>query len=422
MKNNFKNLALYRGKKVINNQFKKRNSLGKEELTAAIKVIKSGNLSGFLAGKLEGGKNVVKFEKFLSKFYKVKNAITVNSWTSGLIAIIGSLNIKPGDEIITTPWTMCASATAILHWNAIPVFADIDPRTFCINPEDIKKKISKKTAAILAVDIFGQSSDIYNIKKVIRGTRIKLITDSAQSPYSYYHNSISGTISDIGGFSLNYHKHINTGEGGIVITNNSLLAKKIKMIRNHAEAFSSNTTSKDLINMVGYNFRMGEIEAAIGIEQYRKLKNIIKKRKMITNKLDSGLNLLPGLQIPFVNKECTHNYYIYPLVLDLYRIKYSRKFIVKCLAAEGVQGLNEGYANVHLLPIFKKKIAYGPNGFPWSHFNKKIVYKKGQCPIAEELHRNSLISFELCLFDFSEKDIENIIRAFQKVWKILKII
>ena len=421
MQNERNKLAYYGGSKLIKYKFKQYNSIGKEELAAASKVIKSGKLSSFLAGKLEGGFFVKKLENFLCNFYKVKYAITVNSWTSGLICAVGSLDINPGDEIITSPWSMCASATSILHWNAIPVFADIDPKTFCIDPASIKKKINKKTKAIIAVDIFGQGCDLFAIKKILKGTNIKIITDSAQSPYSFYKNKITGTVSDIGGFSLNYHKHINTGEGGVLVTNNRKYAKRLKLLRNHAESYPFLKKKSDLSNMIGHNFRMGEIEAAIGIEQYKKLKKILQKRKKLINILTKNLKNLNGLSIPSLTNGLEHNFYIYPLVLDLRKIKFSRNFLFKCLKAEGVQGVYEGYANIHRLPMFQKKIAYGTKGFPWTTFNKKISYKKGICPIAERLQDKTFIGIQVCLFDLSEKDIQYISKAFQKVWTCLKI-
>lgn len=418
------NLAFYGGSKLIKKNFKNYNSIGKEELIAASKVIKSGKLSAFIAGdgkNSQGGHYVNKFENYLARFYNVKHAITLNSWTSGLIAAVGAIDVSPGDEIITTPWSMCASATAILHWNAIPVFADIDKRTFNIDPNEIKKKITKKTVAIIAADIFGKSCDIDGIKKIIKGSKIKLITDSAQSPYSFYKKKITGTQSDIGGFSLNYHKHINTGEGGVVVTNSNLFARKVRLIRNHAEASLKNNSIKKLTNMLGYNFRMGEIEAAIGIEQYKKLKSIIKNRNIFINLLNKKLQKIPFLSTPNTYDSFSHNYYVYPILLDWKKIKYSRSFIVKCLKAEGLQGLVEGYTNIHLLPMYQKKIAYGAKGFPWSIYNNKVNYKKGICPVAEEMHDKSFIGFQICLFEISIKEVDLIFKTFEKVWKILKI-
>ena len=156
--------------KIINYNFKKFNSFNSKELKAANTVVKSGKLSEFLAGELEGGKQVQKFEKSIKKYFNIKYAITLNSWTSGLIAAVGALDIEPGDEIIVSPWTMCATATAIIHWNCIPVFVDIEADTFCIDPKKIEAKITSRTKAIIAVDIFGQSSDILKIKKISKNT------------------------------------------------------------------------------------------------------------------------------------------------------------------------------------------------------------------------------------------------------------
>jgi perosamine synthetase len=413
--------AYYGGNKIIDYDLKKYNSIGKEELEISKKVIKSGKLSSFIAGKKKnfyGGIYVNRFEKYLKKFYNVKYAITLNSWTSGLIASIGALDIEPGDEIITTPWTMSACATAILHWNAIPVFADIDVRTFCINPNSIKQKISKKTKAVLAVDIFGISADIQKIKKVIGRRDIKIISDSAQAPYFFYRNKLASTSSDIGGFSLNCHKHINTGEGGIVVTNNKNFANRVYKIRNHGE--TSVSLNSKINNILGYNFRMGEIECAIGLEQYKKLKKIILSRNIQFNYLAKNLSKLKGLTIPTYRVKM-NNYYLFPIVLDPKIINASRKKIIKLLQAEGVKGLIEGYANLHKLPLFQRKIAYGNKGFPWNTFNKKIKYQNGSCPNAERLHEKTFIGYQVCLFNYSKKDINNVIKAFKKIWNYLDL-
>lgn len=408
-------------KKTIRYKFKKYNSIGIKEARIAYKVVKSGNLSSYLAGNLEGGKWVLKFENYLKKFYNVKHAITVNSWTSGLICAVGALDIEPGDEIITSPWSMSASTMAILHWNAIPVFADINKNDFCIDPNSIKKKISNKTKAIIAVDIFGKGCDIKKIKKIISGKNIKIISDSAQSPYSLYKKKIVGTLSEIGGYSLNCHKHINSGEGGVLVTNNSLIAKRLKLLRNHAENFPKLNSKKKLQNMIGYNFRLGEIEAAIGIEQYKKLKDILIKRKKLFDLLSRNLKKLKGIVVPSSKEKFDHNFYIYPIVLDYNFLKHKRSYIIKKLELEGVQGIRGGYINIHKLPMFQKKIAYGTKGFPWTISKKKYNYSNASCPVAEEFQDKSFIGFQVCLFDLTKKDILNISIAFKKVWKCLKI-
>ena len=403
------------------------NTIGKEEVAAVNKVMKTGVLSKFLgsSGKnFLGGPQVIKFENSIKKYFKVKYAITVNSWTSGLIASVGALDVSPGDEIIVTTWSMCASATAILHWNCVPIFADIDPNTYNIDPNSIEKKITKKTKAIMTVDIFGQSCDIMKIMKIAKKYDLKVISDSAQSIGSKVGERYSGTLADIGGYSLNYHKHINTGEGGIIVTNNKKLYERACLIRNHAEAAINKKSNKSqLSNMVGYNFRFGELESAIGIEQLKKLKKLVAKRQKIAKILDKELSQLKHIQVPIISKNNTHSYYLYPLNLNIKKINLTRKLIVNELKKQGVPCLIEGYANIHTLPMYKKKIAYGKKNFPWkSNFNKSTFINKNEKLInAEFLHNFSFIAIELCLHNFSEKDAHYIASCFKKTWKALDI-
>ena len=317
---------------------------------------------------------------------------------------------------------MCATATAILQWNAIPVFADIESETFCIDPDSVEKNITPYTKAIMAVDIFGHSADIDALKKIADQYNLKLITDTAQAPGTYYKGSKTGTMSDVGGFSLNYHKHIHTGEGGIVVTNDEKIAERVQLIRNHAEAVVEGKGVKDLTNMVGNNFRLGELESAIGIIQLQKLQEIIKRRQLVANKLNDGLKGLTGLRIPITKKDCTHGYYMYGLVIDTEELDISRDKIIRALEAEGLTGLSGGYINVHRLPMYQHKIAYGTNGFPWTSeiCRRDINYNKGICPTAEQLQDATYMGFSICLYDLTEGDINSIIVAFKKVWNNLE--
>lgn len=416
-------LALLGGTPVIDQEFKKYNPLGAEELNAAKEVIDSGVLSQFLGCWHEdfyGGPKVQEFEMEAAKYFGVKHAITVNSWTSGLVAAVGAIGIEPGDEVIVSPWTMSASATAILHWNAIPVFADIDIDTYNLCPDSILQNISPQTKAIMVVDIFGQSADMDLIMKIAKKHKLKVISDTAQAPGALYGDKYAGTCADVGGFSLNYHKHIHTGEGGILVTNDDDIAERLQLIRNHAEVVVEDKGVTNLTNMVGHNFRLGEIECAMGIEQLKKLQGLVQSRQLLAETLTEGLKSLDGLKTPTQFNNRTHVYYIYAMQLDLEVLQVSRQKIVEALAAEGVI-VSSSYQNIHLIPMYQQKIAFGSKGFPWSSefCKREISYEKGICPNAEYLNDNSYIGFGMCVFDISLKDVELIVSAFHKVWNNL---
>ncbi|UYO93974.1 DegT/DnrJ/EryC1/StrS family aminotransferase [Pollutimonas sp. M17] len=414
-------LALFGGPKTIDRPFKRYNPIGREEVEAAKQVVESGVLSQFIGAwdpDFYGGPKVKEFERKCENYFGVKHAITVNSWTSGLIAAVGAIGIEPGDEVIVTPFTMCASATAILHWNAIPVFADIDPDTFCLDPKSVEANVTPFTKAIMAVDIFGHSANMDALMEIARKHKLKVITDTAQAPGAMYKGRFAGTLSHVGGFSLNYHKHIHTGEGGILVTDDDELAERLRLIRNHAEAVVGDMDLANLTNMIGYNFRLGEIECAIGIAQLDKLAELVTGRQKIAQRLTVGLAGLKGLKTPTIEEGCTHSYYVYPLVFDVKKLGISRTRILEALQAEGLQGLAGGYVNVHLLPMYQRKIAYGTHGFPWSSdvCRREVNYAKGICPVAEELHDQTFAGFPMCLHELTDDDVALIIAAFRKVW------
>jgi len=416
-------LALFGGPKAIPDPFRRYNSIGPEELVAAKAVIESGVLSQFLGvwhDDFFGGPKVREFERQASKYFGEKHAVTVNSWTSGLVAAVGAIGIEPGDEVIVTPWTMSATATAILHWNAIPVFADIDSDTYNLSPANIERCISPFTRAIVVADIFGQSADMVEIMTLATRHGLKVISDTAQAPGALYKGRYAGTCAHIGGYSLNYHKHIHTGEGGILVTDDDQIAERLQLIRNHAEVVVSDKGVSNLANMLGYNFRLGEIECAIGIEQLRKLSGLVTSRQALANQLTEGLRGLPGLQTPIVGPDRTHVYYIYPIQLDLDVLGTTRDRICDALNAEGV-AVSRRYQNIHLLPVYQNRIAYGSKGFPWTSdiCRRQVDYRKGICPVAEKLNDETYMGLGMCVYDLDRCDIGRIVDAFQKVWSHL---
>lgn len=417
-------LALFGGPKAIAEAFPRYNPIGKEEVEAAKAVVEAGLLSQFLGvwhADFNGGPQVQEFERAWAEYFRVKHAVTVNSNTSGLMAALGAVGVEPGDEVIVSPWTMCASATSILVWNAIPVFADIEIETFNLDPVSIEKNITSQTKAIMVSDIVGHPADLDVIMALAKEHKLKVIEDTAQAPAALYRGKYAGTIADVGVFSLNYHKHIHTGEGGVCVTNDSKLAERMQLIRNHAEAVVEAKGVTDLSNMIGFNFRMTEVQAAIGIEQLKKLSRLVATKAAAADQLSRGIADLPGIRTPAVAPDCTHVYYTYPLLVDENATGVPRDLIVQALQAEGVPA-SGGYSNLHLLPMYQRKIAYGTKGFPWNaeFYKGQVSYEKGICPVAEELHDRRYLAVAWCHFEGTNRQVDSIIGAFHKVWSNLE--
>lgn len=417
-------LAVLGGPKTIARAFAGYSSIGAEEVEAARSVVASGVLSRFLGSwgpDFYGGDKIRALEEAWRSHFGSRYAVSVNSNTSGLMAALGAIGIEPGDEVIVTPWSMSASATSILVWNAIPVFADIEDETFNLDPAAIEARITPLTRAIVVADIFGHAADLDRIMAVARRHGLRVIEDAAQAPGALYKSRYVGTVADIGVFSLNYHKHIHTGEGGVCVTDDPRLAERLQLIRNHAEAVVGDKGVTDLTNMIGFNFRMTEVGAAIGIEQLKKLKVFTDDRAAAAERLSAGLRGLAGLRVPVVKPDCSHVYYVYPLLIDEAQTGVSRAQIARALEAEGVPALGEGYTNLHLLPMYQRRIAYGRSGFPWTGgvYRGTVSYEKGICPVAEDLHDRRCVLMELCAYRFTTDDIDLIVEAFRKVWASL---
>ena len=414
-------LAIKGGSPVVKTPLKSYRTIGLEEQNAALEVLKTGVLSSYLAGpgpENLGGKYVREFEKVWSEMFGVQHAISVNSWTSGLVCCIGASEIEPFDEVITTPWTMCATATSILQWNAIPVFADIDPDTFTLDPVSVEPLITDKTAAIVAVDIFGRECNLPELRKLSNKYGLKLITDTAQAPlvHSEYGNNFVGTKSDVGGYSLNYHKHFHTGEGGVVVTNDNRIAEIARGIRNHGEA-NSQLLKSGYKNLVGQNFRLGEIESAIGLSQLGKGQKLVERRQEIAQELFLFFRQFSGLIVPLNDKVIKHHgFYVFPLILDLDIVKVPRANIVAALEAEGVIGFMNGYSNLSDWDFFKNKIGYGSHSFPWSLSGREYTYGGHLVPVATKLHEVQFLGFEMCLYELERQDLDLLKSAFTKVW------
>jgi len=424
-----KKLAINGAKKLREKPFPAYNTIDEQEEEAVLRVLRSGKLSTYLGtwhDDFYGGSEVQSLEKEWAEFFNVKHAISVNSATSGLYACVGAIGIKPGDEVIVTPYTMSASATAILLYGGIPVFADIEEEYFCIDPKSVEKLITPKTKAIMAVDIFGQPADFEKLKEIANKYNLKIIEDTAQAPYAKLGDKFAGTLGDVGVFSLNYHKHIHTGEGGVVVTNDDDIAWKVQLIRNHAEAVISAKGYKnrdELHNMLGFNYRMTEIEASIARVQLSKLKKLIDERVENINYLNSKLDKLPFITIPPVRENSTHSYYIHPLIYNEEVTKVHRNIFIDAVKAElprtlmrddSAVLLSYGYVKpLYLQPLYQEKICFGE--YPFNLTNRE--YNKGDCPVCEDIHENKIITHEFMRPGMSRDDMDDVVDAFYKVWE-----
>ena len=423
-------LAILGGKPVRTSFFPAYNTIGLEEKIAVNKVLDKGNLSQFLGSwhkDFYGGPNIRLLEESWSNLIGVNYSISVNSNTSGLFSAIAACGIKPGDEVIVSPYTMSASAIAPLIYGAVPVFADIDIDNFGLCPNSVESKITERTKAILVVHIFGNPAKMDEIMQIAKKHNLFVIEDCAQAPLAKYKDKYVGTIGDIGIFSFNYHKHIHTGEGGIVTTNNENLAKKIQLIRNHSENSVSAMNFDKEMNLYGFNYRMTEIDAAIGIEQIKKLPFLIEERIENANIFADKIGQIPGIKAPIIEKNSKHVYYKQPFRFDQNKIGIHRDKFIEAIKAEIPSAIlredtpliESGYVRpLYLLPIFQNKTTHC--SFNCSKYNGTVDYSKGSCLNVEKLHYDELFSHEYMRPGMSKHDIEDVVNAFYKVIENIK--
>lgn len=407
-------LAIHGGDKAVTTPIQSFNSYDEQEQKAALSVVSKDLLSGFHGSPQKtffGGKHVRAFEDKWCERFDVKHAVSVNSATSGLIAAMGAIGISPGDEVIVPPYTMSATAMAPLFYGGIPVFVDIESDYYCLDTALVEQAITDKTKAIIAVNLFGHPAQLKQLKKLADKHNIYLIEDNAQSIGAKEGQVFTGCIGHLGVFSLNIHKHIHTGEGGMVVTEDDDLALRLKLIRNHGENVIDWLEIENITNLIGQNYRMGEINAAIGLAQLQKMDALVTRCADIGQQLSERLQQIPHLTTPKVRETCTHSYFMWSATVS---DEVARGSLVKALQAEGIP-VTMGYVKpLYRLPIFQKKTAIGAHGFPFNL--SKVSYTPEAYPVVERCHYQSLIQLQPVSWDISSTQLDQIAEGFTKVF------
>ncbi|MCO6042270.1 DegT/DnrJ/EryC1/StrS family aminotransferase [Thermococcus alcaliphilus] len=313
--------------------------IGDEEIEAVVNVLKSGMLAH--------GKEVEAFEKEFAEYLGAKHGIAVSNGTAALDVALKALKIGPGDEVITTPFTFIASANSILFQGAKPVFADIDPKTFNLDPNDVLEKITNKTKAIIVVHLYGQPADMEAFKEIAEDYKLYLVEDCAQAHGAEFKGQKVGTFGDIAAFSFYPTKNMTTGEGGMVVTNDDELAKRADLIRNHGQA------EKYLHVELGYNLRMTNIAAAIGRVQLKKLDEWNTKRIENAKLLSEGISKIDGLTPPYVDSRVKHVFHQYVIRVED-EFPMSRDELMAKLRERGIGTAVHYPIPVHHQPLYQK--------------------------------------------------------------------
>jgi perosamine synthetase len=344
------------------------------------------------------------FEKRFGEFVGSKYTIVTSNGTTALHLALEASGIKPGDEVITTPFTFIASSNSILFNGAIPIFADIDPETYNIDPEKVEEKITKKTKAILPVHIFGNPCDMKALTDIAKDHDLKIIEDACQSHGAFFDGKHTGTIGEVGCFSFYASKNLPFGEGGAIVTDNEELKDEIMCLRNHGRTPKGGYFH----TKIGYNYRTSNIHAAIGVEQMKKLPEMLEARKRNANILLKELSDLDGFALQKVYDNAQHGWYIAAGRTD-------RKDLPVAKVIEELKANNIGSRQIYNVPSYEQP-AYTElnNYYYWSEFIKFPDYSKVSCPVAERVGKDH---FQIPINPgVSEEDMQHIVATLKKIF------
>lgn len=409
-------LALFGGTPAVTGPLRSFNTIGEGEKAAVMEVLDRGLLSGFYGSPGEeflGGPAVRALEEEWCALFECRHAVSVNSATSGLVAAMGAVGVGPGDEVIVPAWTMSATAVAPIAYGGVPVFVDVEDGFFCLDQAAVEAAITPRTKAILAVNLFGHPAALHALRRLADARGIYLVEDNAQGPLAREDGRYAGTIGHIGVFSLNVHKHLQCGEGGVCTTEDDGLAERLQLIRNHGENVVGPTGVTNLANGFGYNLRMTETTAAIARAQIARAHEIVAGRVAVAERLSAGAAGIGGIVVPGVRADCGHAWYLWTLRVDADALGLPRATLKQALEAEGLP-MFEGYvAPLYWLPMFREGQAIGPHGFPFAGSERS--YERGMCPVTERLHEREALVYEVCAWDPTPEQQRQMADAIHKV-------
>ena len=356
------------------------------ERKAVIDVLKTQTLS--LGPKLN------EFEERFAKFANRKYAVAVNSGTSALHLIVRALGVKDGDEVITTPFSFIASSNCILYERAKPVFVDINEETLNIDVTKIEGKITKRTKAILAVDVFGNPANWDAILRIAKKHKLKVIEDSAEALGSSYKGKPCGSFGDAAVFAFYPNKQMTTGEGGVILTDDPKIEEMCRSMANQGRKVKNGKWLEHI--RLGYNYRLSEIGCVLGIAQLQRVKELLKKRSRVAKMYDVKLRGVKGLELLKAAKGTTKSFFVYVVKLSKQYSRAQRSEIISRLAEQGIQ-CSTYFQTIHLQPFYQESFGY----------------KRGDFPIAESVSdRTIALPF---YNNLKEKDLDTVVKALKSL-------
>ncbi|MGC8994756.1 MAG: DegT/DnrJ/EryC1/StrS family aminotransferase [Pyrobaculum sp.] len=379
-----------------------------EVLQAIAEVLKSGILTA------QHGKWVKAFESELASYLGVRHVLAVSNGTAALHTALKAVGVGPGDEVITTPFTFAASATAVLHANAVPIFADIDRETLNLDPASVEERITDKTKAVVVVHLAGMPAEMDQFMKLAERHGVKIVEDVAQALGAEYRGRRAGSIGHISTFSLYATKHITSGEGGAVATDTAAYAERVRLIRAHGEV------GKYSYEMLGYNYRMTEIQGVLAYHQLKQLPEMQRRREAYVKTLLEELAPLEGdlLTIPKPRPYMKHSWHLVQILVAVEKLRRPRDYVVEALRAEGVGNAFVAYPTpLYKTPLFQRQEGHGL-GCPWTcpYYRRRVEYK----PLPNAEWAAERVVTLLVMPNLTEQDAVDTATAVKKVLNALR--